>query len=125
MKKNDIILVMVLLLLAGAAYMGLSYYQTATTGKDGKAVIYIDGVKHSEYPLKEDREFTITFDDGGMNVVKIEAGYADVISASCPDKTCVNHRKINKNGQTIVCLPHKLVVQIENGESDDLDGVSQ
>ncbi len=124
MKKNDIILVALLLLLAGAAYLAISLYQNSTTGKQGVAVVYIDGKKKAEYPLNKDTEVKIELENGKYNLLEIKDGYADVTDASCPDGICVKHRKINKNGQTIVCLPNKLVVQIENGLENDLDGVS-
>ena len=39
---------------------------------------------------------------------------------NCPDKICVNHAAISKKGETIVCLPHKVVVEVvdENGTQD-------
>ena len=40
-----------------------------------------------------------------------------MISADCPDKLCVNQHAISSNGETIVCLPNKVVVEVEDGES--------
>ena len=36
------------------------------------------------------------------------------------DKICVNHAAISKKGETIVCLPHKVVVEVvdKNGTQD-------
>ena len=46
--------------------------------------------------------------------------------ADCPDGYCEEQGKINNRTQTIVCLPHKLVVKIktENDDSviDDVTG---
>ena len=43
-----------------------------------------------------------------------------VNNKDCPDKICVNHAAISKKGETIVCLPHKVVVEVvdENGTQD-------
>ncbi len=38
--------------------------------------------------------------------------------ADCPDKVCVGMRRISKSGETIVCLPHKLVIAIVNADPD-------
>ena len=62
--------------------------------------------------------------DGSYNLLVIQDGKADVTEASCPDGICVNHRAISKQGQSIVCLPNKVVVEIENGEESDLDAVT-
>ena len=40
-------------------------------------------------------------------------GSVTVQDADCPDKICEKHRAINRTGETIICLPHKLVVEIK------------
>jgi len=46
-----------------------------------------------------------------------------VTDADCPDRLCVKQRAISKQGETIVCLPHRLIVKIEGGDAPDVDGV--
>ena len=60
-------------------------------------------------------------DTGFINTLVIENGKADMISADCPDKLCVKQHAISSNGETIVCLPNKVVVEIEDGESSQFD----
>ena len=48
----------------------------------------------------------------GTNVVSVKDKAVFVSNADCPDKICVKHREISRVGETIVCLPHKLVVEI-------------
>ena len=45
--------------------------------------------------------------------------------ADCPDKICVNTGKISKIGETIVCLPHRVVVEIQGevSQSDSDDSI--
>ena len=40
---------------------------------------------------------------------------------------CADHKAIEKSGETIVCLPHKVVIEIqsEDGKEQELDGVTQ
>ena len=47
------------------------------------------------------------------NVVKVENGSVHMSSASCPDKTCVERGEISRVGETVVCLPNKVVIRIE------------
>ncbi len=49
----------------------------------------------------------------GSNTIKIEGGGVTVTDADCPDGYCVSHVKISNEGETIVCLPHRLVIKIE------------
>lgn len=51
--------------------------------------------------------------DLGTNVVEIKNGKVDVISADCENQICVDHPKISKKGQQIVCLPNKIVITIK------------
>ena len=122
-KKNDLILIGVLLMVALAAYFGISFFQGDNT-KNGVAVVTIDDAEYGRFPLVVDTEERIELPDGSYNLLVIQDGKADVTEASCPDGICVNHRAISKQGQSIVCLPNKVVVEIENGEESDLDAVT-
>jgi hypothetical protein len=41
--------------------------------------------------------------------------------ASCPDQICVKHKAIYKNGETIICLPNEVFVEVESSEEKDVD----
>ncbi len=115
MKKNDIVLIAVLLLLAAA---GLLLFNALKTGGD-TVVVLIDGVESASYPLSVDTEVFIDTADG-VNTLVISGGKAYVRDADCPDGICVSHRPVSMVGETIVCLPHSLVIKIEakSGEGD-------
>ena len=84
--------------------------------KDGKYVtVQIDGKEKARYSLEDDGEYPIENGDY-ENLLCIEDGKAFVKEANCRDKICVSHRAINKSGETIVCLPHKVVIAVEDGE---------
>lgn len=52
-----------------------------------------------------------------LNIVVIEHGKAFVREANCPDKICVNHSEISNVGESIICLPHKLIVEIKENKN--------
>ena len=80
--------------------------------KNGEVVkVVVDKEIKYCYNLMDTVEVTITNDDG-TNVLVIKDGEAFIKNANCPDKICVAHRKISKVGETIVCLPHKVVIEI-------------
>ncbi len=122
-KKNDVILIVVLLVAALLAYGGIRIYSEKNTG-DAVAIVTVDGEEYGRYPLDEDITKRLEFEDGTYNVLVIKEGKADITEASCPDKICVDHRPINKTGQTIVCLPNRVMVEIENGEESEVDSVT-
>ena len=43
----------------------------------------------------------------------IRGGKVSVREANCPDRIKIKTRSASKAGETIVCLPHKLVIEIK------------
>lgn len=105
------------------AYFGIWIFRECTT-KEGTAVVTVDGEVYGRYPLDENITEKIEFPDGSYNILEIRDGEVTMTEASCPDKICVNHRPISKRNQSIVCLPNKVVIEIENGAESDIDSVS-
>lgn len=58
------------------------------------------------------------------NVLLCRNGEVRMIESSCPDQICVHHRAICATGENIICLPHKIVIEIINDEESKLDGVA-
>ena len=74
-------------------------------------------------PLSADTELEIG-EGEKRNLLVISDGEARISEASCPDHVCVKRGRVSFDGQSIVCLPNKVVVSIVGGETDGLDGVS-
>ena len=83
---------------------------------DGDAVVVeVDGKPYGTYSLAVDRTVEIRTGDGGkdVNVLVIKDGKAYVESANCRDGICAAHKPISKQGESIVCLPHKVVITVK------------
>lgn len=112
LRKADVILISVFLFIG---MVGLVLYLGGR--QNGQFVrITRNGTVIGTYPLYEDTVVTIE-GDGGENVLTIKDGTADMTDADCPDKICVSHKAIAKTGESIVCLPHKIVVEIISDDS--------
>jgi hypothetical protein len=120
-KKTDFVLIAVILLVA-AGFYGLNFLHPSKEG--AVAVVLIDGEEYGSYPLEQDATYDIVI-NGHTNTLQIKDGYADMISADCPDQLCVKQRKIHYENETIVCLPNKLVVEIRGGAENSVDAVVQ
>ncbi len=118
MKRLDLILIAGVLVLAGIIY--LVFLGSAEDG--GKAVITVDGQVVQELPLDEDTTYRVETPEG-YNIVEIKDGWADVIEADCRDGLCADQKRVHKTGETIVCLPHKMVVTIEASTENTVDAV--
>lgn len=115
----DLLLIGVVVLLA---LLALVLYKC--TGKTGDAVVVlIDGVETATYDLSTDRVVEIRTPGGGVNILCIQDGVVTIQEANCPDGICAAHSPISKTNDTIVCLPHKLVVKVvsrQTGDAPDL-----
>lgn len=120
MKKNDIIIATTAVLIAVIWLLVLQF----NSRSGSEVLVYVDGVQISSYALAESDEILITGANGGSNQLVIQDGYASVTEASCPDKLCVHQRKIHNKGETIVCLPNWVVIEISGGEDGDYDAVT-
>lgn len=120
--KNDIILIAVLILAVSVA--GILYY--LCRGEGDAVTVTVDGNVFGTYSLAEDRTVEIrTGEDGKeINLLVIENGEARVVEASCPDGICAAHKPISRNGESIVCLPHRVVVTVRTSESDEPDVIA-
>lgn len=83
-----------------------------------------DGQEIGAYSLLEDQTVFIPWENENYNLLFISGGEASISDADCPDGLCVKARSISKSGESIICLPHKLVVQIESKEEGALDAVT-
>ncbi len=118
--KRDLILFAVIIA-AGLIGMAVLYLRPAVTS--GTVEVAVDGVVTMTLPLSEDTEVRIDGVNGGENLLVIEDGKAKIISASCPDGVCVRHYAISRDGESIICLPNRVVVTIRGGEKGEVDVV--
>ena len=135
-RKADIILLVFLILVGLAASAALSFSRV-DAGADAKVIIESGGDLYARYPLSEDRTVVVpapkqiaadapSADTDGeasaqydyYNVVVISGGTVSVTEASCKNQVCVKHGVISRPGESIVCLPNRMVVRIENGSGE-------
>lgn len=108
--RNDVIFIAVLLVLVSA--LGLCFYLFREEGDE--VVVTVDGKEFGRYFLTEDItvEICTGVDGSERNVLVIKDGVAYVESATCPDGICAGHKPIKREGESIVCLPHKVVITV-------------
>lgn len=87
--------------------------------------VTVDGQLYGVYPLDGNRCVQVTLADGGSNQIRIADGTAYMEQADCPDGLCMRQGAISRTGQTIVCLPHRLVVEVYGAQTNEYDTVSQ
>lgn len=123
-KKLDIVIIVVLLVISFIPeivfgfIMGNEFNMTYVE-------ITVDGELYSKIPLSTHKgEDSINIDiNGHINKILIKDNIIRMIEADCPDSLCIYQGKINKVGQSLVCLPNKVMVEIKGdleGDEDDI-----
>lgn len=108
MKKRDLYLAAALLLAAAILFLVMRIGNQ----KEGSQVkITVDGETYGVYSLWEEQEIEIKGTEG-ENRIHIEDGKARMIAADCPDGYCMDQGEIHRAAETIVCLPHRVVVEV-------------
>lgn len=120
MKKGDKIAAVVIAIIVVASSIGVLVYMSlarsshhiAEIKQDGKVIrtIDLDQVESSE-------EISIAYGDE-YNLIVVERGRIRVVDSDCPDKLCVKTGWITEPGQSVICLPHKLIVKIQGGSKE-------
>lgn len=118
-KKWDIIIIVILLVLSFTPEIILGAKLKGDFNST-YAQITIGGKLYKNIPLSSHRgEETLEIEGKyGTNVVTIKDDKIAILEADCPDKVCMDPGYINKPGQNLVCLPHRLMIEIK-GESED------
>lgn len=120
-NKADIILAVIIAIvgIASSFYIGLHDKNL----ENGVVVVHQDNKVYARYALDEDRKITID-EKGHINKITIKDGVVQMSFANCHSQDCVKQGKIKDGSKTIVCLPHKVVVEIEKSQSK-YDSVSK
>lgn len=117
-KKKDGILILTILCIAVLTIL----VHVFIGGKGAsKAIVKVNGEIQGVYSLSEDQEIEINH---GTNILQLKNGKADMIEADCPDQLCVHQKKISMNHESIICLPNRVVVEIESSENSEYDAVT-
>lgn len=116
-KRKDIIVVVLLLVLSIFMAFFVQKFKSNQTGSYLR--VELNGKEYGKYPLNKNKTFKIKVDNDEYNVVEIKNGKVKMIEANCRDLICTHMPKISKVGETIVCLPHRLILEIVNDDTND------
>ena len=102
-------------LLCTAAVISGGYY--ALTAREGSAAsVYVDGALYGTYDLGA---VVIPYEvrietERGFNTLRVSHGAIEVAEADCAGQDCVRQGEIRDGRIPIVCLPHRIVIEIED-----------
>lgn len=112
-KKADIVLAVILIITGLAISYILSFGKTS----GDELEITVNGDKFGSYSLSEDRDIAVE-QNSHINKITIKSGKVSMSFSDCKNQDCVKQHDINKTGETIVCLPNKVVLEIKGGKAE-------
>ena len=114
-RRLDIIILIVLIVIAIGSWIAV----TVLFDVNGDYVeVIVDNHVQKVISLNDDGEYQV--DDGEYsNIITIKNREVYMKSSDC--QICVKQGKIKKQGESIICLPHKLVIRIASEEYPEVD----
>ncbi len=107
-QKKDVVLILGILLLSAVSALLILLIPNNT----GSVLrITTDQKLYGEYDLLKDQVIVVE-QSSGYNQIVIKDGAAYIKDADCPDKYCMEYHPISKGNEVIICLPHKLVIEV-------------
>lgn len=115
--RNDIILIISVLLLSAAAL----FYLFVLRDSGDVVKVTVDGTDYGTYSLTENTVHEIVTGKDGENLNRfvISNGKVYMEEATCPDGICVAHRPVFRDGESIVCLPNRVVITVITDKGND------
>lgn len=123
-------IIVILLLLGSFIPLIIFGYSTKNIDEDSSiyAVVIIDGESVKEIELSEDTShemFTFYPSEGQYNIIEVDGTKIRNKEDNSPDQIAVKTGWISKPGETAICLPHKLIIEVKatdaSKETDDDD----
>lgn len=112
---------LIAIVLAAAVGIALLLWWLPPTGY--AVEVAVDGQVVATLPLNTPTQWVIPGAEEGENTLVIADGQATVTDASCPDGICVRHPAISRAGESIICLPNRVVITVVGG-SPRVDGTT-
>ena len=107
----------------GSADLGIDAGSTYAASDAGDAAVALYAVIQNSdgfyqvLSLGEDATVTVT-GSLGTNIIEVANGRVRCLESDCSNQTCVKQSWVSGRGQTVVCLPHKLIVQVVADPAD-------
>lgn len=115
---GDYILLIVLIIGIGVSFL-MSF--SASTGST--VIVELKDLPVYKGNLAENRKVTIKGTHGDVRI-QIRDGKVAVVFAECPNKVCVRTGWRSRSGESIICVPNRVIVRILGEETNVIQGVT-
>jgi hypothetical protein len=119
LTKGDKLLILLIILISISSFAYINRY--AFSEREKYVSIQVDGkeIKKVIFDPQLAGNTIAVETEYGYNLIEIGDEKVRVLEADCPDKIDVKQGYISRIGETIVCLPNHLVIEIMGSTSAD------
>jgi hypothetical protein len=118
-KAGDWILIAIILSLS----LFLFARQASVPCTKGYVRVIQDSKQVREFRSDKDGIYNFPVKYGTMRI-ELKGGAVRVAEAECPQQLCVNSGWIRQAGQSIVCVPNRIIIELQGGPAIPYDGVT-
>ena len=120
LRPWDGIIVVILILLSFAPVLVFSLNRASSPTQE--AVLSVDGKEIKTFDLSDNSQaYTYRYEDKDRdyNLIEVKGNRIRIKEADCGDQICVRRGWIEQSGETIVCLPHKLLIEVKSSDGGE------
>lgn len=120
LRPWDGLIIFLLVLLSFAPVMVFSLNRASSSTQE--AVLSVDGEEIKTFDLSDKSQtypYRYEEKDGDYNLIEVKDGRIRIKEADCGDQICVRRGWIDQSDETIVCLPHKLLIEIKSSDGGE------
>ena len=117
LRRADIVLAAAVL--SAAALSAVLLWRLPPAGRT--VTVQQSGQTVAVLPRDKDTDYSVTGAGGASNTVRIRGGQVSMCAATCPDGLCVRHRAVSRAGESIICLPNRVIVTVDGAADVDAE----
>ena len=119
-KKADVLVIFLIIISSFLIYFFTNKLPKEDEFSSKKLVVTVDGKIYKEVELNEDTNLDLDIDTKyGKNEVHIDNGKVHMHESDCKDKICIKMGEISLTGDSIICLPNRLMLKIVEDKPSD------
>ncbi|NOX07910.1 MAG: NusG domain II-containing protein [Gammaproteobacteria bacterium] len=110
-----------LILIFALALIYTLFYRFWGSGENGQYVIIQTADEKRQYSLQHDQDIYVTGPLGGSHL-QIKSGRVRFVESPCPNKVCIRHGWLERQGAVSACVPNQVMINI-TGDNQEYDAI--
>jgi hypothetical protein len=120
LRALDLILIAAILLGSAGWLWGSKLPWKESNSASKKVIVYQDGTAVEQLAMSTDREISLL---GGKMVLEIHGSKVRVKRSDCPRQFCVHQGWVKYDGESIICVPFKTLIEVQSAARPEVDAV--